>query len=327
MKVKNKIFSILILIFSLLYFGVNNVYATNEKVYLGGMTAGFSLYTRGATVVGLCDVITIDGISSPSKKAGIIVGDIILSIDNNDVNSAKDIENIVKSNKEVKINVDRNGENFTFNLVPAKDVSGQFKLGVFIRDCINGIGTVTYIKNDKFASLGHPVINNEGALLKIISGKMFPCYITSVIKGERGKAGELRGVFDRSCEMAKIENNCENGVYGTVCKNNFATSNLKEIEIGSAKIGDATIYSTIDGDKICSYRISIIKVDVENKQNKNFVVKITDKKLIDKTGGIVQGMSGSPIVQDGKLVGAITHVFINDPSRGFGIDICNMINN
>ncbi len=327
MKIKNKIFSILILIFTLFCFGVNNVYATNEKVFLGGMTAGFSLYTRGATVVGLCDVITNDGISSPCKNAGIIVGDIILSIDNNEVNSAKDIEKVVKNDKEVKINVDRNGESRTFNLVPAKDVSGQFKLGVFIRDCINGIGTVTYIKNGKFASLGHPVINNEGNLLKIINGDMYPCYITSVVKGERGKAGELRGVFDRSCEIAKIENNCINGVYGSICKNNFITSNLKEIEIGSAKIGNATICSTIEGDKICCYNISIIKVDVDNKENKNFVVKITDKSLISKTGGIVQGMSGSPIVQDGKLVGAITHVFINDPSRGFGIDINNMLNN
>ncbi len=326
MKYRKGFFSVVVIILAICSFGVRNTYAFSEKVYLGGMTAGFSLYTKGATVIGLCDVITDDGISSPSKVAGIEVGDVILSIDGQKVNSAQDIEMVLKDKKEIEIKVEHNGEITEKMLVPAKDVNGKLKLGVFIRDCINGIGTVTYVKDGKFASLGHPVINDNGEILQIVKGSMFSCCITNVIKGERGKAGELRGVFDRTCEMAKIEKNCISGVYGSIVKNGFDTSKLKEVSVGEAKPGEASIFSTINGNEICEYSILIVKVDYENNENKNFVIKVADKKLIERTGGIVQGMSGSPIVQNGKLVGAVTHVFINDPTRGFGLSINKMIN-
>lgn len=325
MKFRKGFFSVVVIILAICSFGVRNSYAVSEKVYLGGMTAGFSLFTKGAAVIGLCDVITDDGINSPSKVAGIEVGDVILSIDGQEVNSAQDIEKVVK-NKELKIKIERNGEITEKMLVPAKDVNGKLKLGVFIRDCINGIGTVTYLKDGKIASLGHPVISDNGEILQIVKGSMFSCYITNVIKGERGKAGELRGVFDRTCEMAKIEKNCISGVYGSIVKDGFDTSSLKEVFVGEAKAGEASIFSTVNGNEICEYSILIVKVDSENGENKNFVIKVTDKKLIERTGGIVQGMSGSPIVQNGKLVGAVTHVFINDPTRGFGLSINKMIN-
>ena len=155
---------------------------------------------------------------------------------------------------------------------------------------------------------------------------MFNCEITGFIKGERGRAGELRGTFDRRRKIASLDKNLNSGVYGDICDNENL-SNLREIELGNAKMGDASIYTTINGTCPKEYSISIIKVDTISRDTKNFVIRITDQRLLELTGGIVQGMSGSPIVQNGKLVGAVTHVFINDPTRGFGISIDNMINN
>ncbi len=323
---KRKFSFVLLIVAVISLFSVNSykVYANNEEFYLGGMPAGFSLFTRGATVVGLCDVITEDGLVSPAKKSNILVGDVILYIDEYEINNAKDIEKSLIIGGVKILTINRNDELIVEKVSVAKDLSGHNKLGVFVRDDVSGIGTITYIKGNKFASLGHPVLDDNGKLLNITGGNLYNCNITGVVKGERGKAGELRGVFLRSNPVAKIEKNAYTGVFGEI--NEFDKSNLKKIEIGQAKMGGAKIYSTINGKTPKEYDISIVKVD-ENADTKNFVVKINDENLISLTGGIVQGMSGSPIVQDGKLVGAITHVFINDPTRGFGISIENMINN
>ena len=169
------------------------------------------------------------------------------------------------------------------------------------------------------------MVNNEYNEIDIFGGELYNCSITGCVKGERGKAGELRGVFVKNDPIGVIDKNLISGVYGQLSED-FDKTNLTQIEIGKASIGDACIYSTIDNNEPKRYSISIIKVD-DFQDNKNFVIKVTDKDLLETTGGIVQGMSGSPIVQNGKLVGAVTHVFINDPTRGFGINIFNMINN
>ncbi len=316
---------VLLAIISIFNIKVFTTKASVDEVYLGGMPAGFSIYTRGATVVGLCDVITENGLVSPAKDCEINVGDIILYIDEFEINNALDIEKALKSEGKKFVTINRAGELIVENITPAKDLSGHNKLGVFVRDEVSGIGTITYIKGNKFASLGHPVLSDDGKNLNITGGNLFSCNITGYVKGERGKAGELRGVFLRNNSIAKIEKNLDVGVYGTL-DDKFDKTSLRKIEIGNAKMGDAIIYSTIDGSEPKEYSISIIKVDKE-LSTKNFVVKITDKQLISETGGIVQGMSGSPIVQDGKLVGAITHVFINDSTRGFGVAIENMLVN
>ena len=299
--------------------------SADNKIYLGGMTAGFSLKTRGANVVGICDVVTKDGVSSPAKDADIKVNDVILNIDGKEVNNALDVENNIKNKNEVLITIDRDGDLEEKKLIPAKDISGNNKIGVFIREDVSGIGTITFIKGGRFASLGHPVITENGKTLNIIGGKLFNCNVTGCVKGKRGKAGELKGVYLKNNPIATVEKNLNCGVYGTISKD-FNYENLIEISEGEAHVGEAKIYSTICGDKPCFYQISIVKVDDLGK-SKNFVIKVTDENLIEKTGGIVQGMSGSPIIQNGKLVGAVTHVFINDPTRGFGISIDNMLNN
>ena len=200
-----------------------------------------------------------------------------------------------------------------------------YKLGILIRDGVSGIGTITFIKENRIAALGHPILNDNNSLVEIIGGNVYTCNITGCVKGERGKAGELKGNFIRISPFACIEKNLLCGVYGCL-NDNFDYKTLKKVKIGEAVPGEASIYSTTTGNLPKEYSISIIKVD-NNEDYKNFVIKVTDKELLNTTGGIVQGMSGSPIVQNGKLVGAVTHVFLNDPTRGFGIKIDKMINN
>ena len=319
------VFMSIIFCFSIFVYNSYLVTADNEKIYLGGIPAGFSIQTRGAHIVGLCDVVTKNGVESPSKDAEFQVGDVIIAIDGVQTNSALDIENNVKGKNNIIVQLKRSETEIVKNVKTAKDISGSEKLGVFIKDDVSGIGTITFIRGNRFASLGHPIVDADGRTLNILGGNLYSCDITGCVKGERGNAGELRGVFIRNNTIATIEKNTNFGVYGTI-NEHFNFSNLKEIDVGNAVVGDATAYSTISGSEPTAFSISIIKIDNTNN-DKNFVIKITDKKLIDATNGIVQGMSGSPIVQNGKLVGAITHVFINDPTRGFGLSINNMINN
>ncbi len=315
---------VFVLLASIGFYG--KAYAENEKIYLGGYPAGFTLYERGAYVLGVCDVVTDNGTISPCKSVGITAGDIILYIDNRETNSAEDIEKFVTDELVKIITIKRGEENISLTVTPAKDINGKYRLGVFVRDAVNGIGTITYIKGKDFASLGHPVIDEFGNNLIIRGGSLCSCCITGVVRGERGKAGELRGAFLKKNRVGTIEKNITQGVYGTLEDYAIIDYKDKEIELGQAKPGDATIRTTIEGDFPKEYKISIIKVDGKS-DSRNFVIRITDRKLLEETGGIVQGMSGSPIVQNGKLVGAVTHVFINDPTRGFGISIENMVNN
>ncbi len=326
MKKKIKVLTFLLSLLLVLSFSFTNiVYANANEIYLGGFPAGFSLSTNGAYVAGLCDVVTPMGIVSPSKEADIKVGDLVMNIDGNKINDANDIEDSIKNKDEICLQLKRCNDIIIKTVKPAKDIAGNFKLGLFVRKDVCGIGTVTFIKDGRIASLGHPVIGDNGEILEINSGSVFECNVTGYVKGERGRAGELRGVFLKTNSVATIDKNLISGVYGQL-NDNYNLKSLQKIEVGTAKPGDAKIYTTIDGNKPSEYSISIVKVD-NLGEYKNYVIKINDKNLLDNTGGIVQGMSGSPIVQNGKLVGAVTHVFLNDPTRGFGISIDNMINN
>lgn len=323
MKRKIKFLSILFVLILSLTFNTKIVYA-DEIIYLGGIPVGLSLNTRGAEIVSVCDVITEKGLVSPAKEIGLQNGDILLKINQNDINNADDIKKNLDG-REVVLEYKRVGQKMLKTISPAKDINGNYKLGVLVKDNVSGIGTITYIKGDKFASLGHPVVDTDGNLVEICGGNLYNCTLSSCIKGERGKAGELRGSFEKIKSIGNIDKNHITGVYGTINKN-FNKNCLTETSIDTASMGDAFIYTTIDNSMPKMYKISIIKID-DNSQTKNFVIKINDKELLEKTGGIVQGMSGSPIIQNNKLVGAVTHVFINDPTRGFGIDIKNMLNN
>ncbi len=330
MLVKNKKFGLLIIILSLvmLFSSSNTIFALakEEKVYLGGFPLGFDISSDGVLVVGLSEVICENGITLPAKDAGIKCGDYILSLNGMKINSAQDIDEVLKNCEEEFIIVEllSNGQKCIKNIFPQKDISGSYKLGLLVRDYISGLGTVTFItQNGKFCSLGHPILDEQGKLLKINDGLAYKCDISGIVKGERGKAGELKGNVLRNEVLGKVVKNSNVGLFGVIENKNFIKSN-KTICIGEAKPGNAEIYTTVFGKQPKKYSISIIKVDENDKMNKNIVIKVIDENLIDNANGIVQGMSGSPIIQEGKLVGAVTHVFLNDSTKGFGICVSKL---
>lgn len=306
--------------------------AESGELYLGGFPAGFALDTTRVEVVGLCDVLTKNGMCSPAREAGVRCGDIIDKINGEEVRQTSDINLIISRDyKKYEIEVIRDGSCQKMDISPVTEVaSGGKRLGVLVKDSVSGIGTVTYIDkyNNKFASLGHPITDPDSNLIEINGGTVFGSLIYDVKKGVRGVPGELKGAFESGSIIGSAKLNCPCGVFGELA-NDYNVSGLVKVSTASldkAEIGTAYIYSTVYGNTSEKYKISIVKVDKDNKDNRNFVIKIEDKALLEKTGGIVQGMSGSPIVQNGKLIGAVTHVFINDPTRGYGIGIDNMLN-
>ncbi len=308
--------------------------ATEERYYVGGMTAGFLLNAGGAQVIGLNDVVAEDGVYRPAEAAGICAGDLICAVNSLKIQSCEELNFALEKGKGNKaaLTVKRNGEEEQVELTPVKEKkSGKYKIGVLIRDTLSGIGTVTYVAQDslRFGALGHAVCDEQKEGLSISDARVYSCSVIGVNRGGRGKAGELRGLFLNDKRIAKAEKVCSEGLYGTYLRSPTVESRplLPVGAISEATIGKAEIYSTVDGVTPQKYEIAIAKVDAAQRENKNFVVKVTDERLIALTGGIVQGMSGSPIVQNGKLIGAITHVFLNDPTRGYGISIEKMICN
>lgn len=301
------------------------------EVYVGGMTAGFTLSTGGAQVIGVCEVMTESGAVSPAAQAGIRAGDIICKVAGVEVESVGGLNEVLGKNKEntTDFTVKRGEEELSFRFHPVRDkVTDRYKIGVLVRDSISGIGTVTYINKEsgRFGALGHSVVGEDKKEMKIGGGKVYGCSIVGVAKGVRGRAGELRGMFLNDVRLGRAEKLCSCGIYGTI-EGGYDTSALSVVNANSddAKPGKAYIYSTINGICPKKYDVEVVKVDKHNRSNKNYVIKIVDEDLISETGGIVQGMSGSPIVQEGKMIGAITHVFLNDPTRGYGIDIKKML--
>ncbi len=289
--------------------------AAGGKYYLGGMTAGFMLGAGGAEIIELSEVNAEDGIHRPAADAGLKAGDCICAADGVRIKSIKDLNEALArcGGKEVTFTVKRGGECAEVPVLPAKEKkSGKYKIGVLIRDTLSGIGTVTFIEKEtgRFGALGHKVSDEGNNLLEISDSKVYLCSIVGVNKGTRGKAGELRGLFLNDKAIARAEKVCSTGLYGTFENYDYSRCTLVDIApLAEATIGKAVIYSTVDGTCPQPYEIAIAKVDEGNKENKNFVIKVTDEKLIEETGGIVQGMSGSPIVQNGKLIGAVTHVY------------------
>ena len=302
----------------------------NDEVYLGGFAAGFMLNTQAVEIIGVCDVLSDEGLSCPARESGLKSGDIINKVNEIEVTSAEQLNKLLNEDfANYKLTVLRDGNQQIIDIKPVKDKSsGKKRFGLLVKDSLNGIGTVTYIdkNNNTFASLGHPVTDNNGNLIKINGGTIYSCIIYDVKKGLRGNPGELKGVFENNNMLGNVQVNCASGIYGNISQEYDVKglTKIKKGKIEDACIGKAKIYTSLSDKSVGEYDISIVKVDAGNKDNRNFVIKIDDSRLIEKTGGIVQGMSGSPIVQNGKLIGAVTHVFVNDPTRGYGISIENM---
>lgn len=313
----------------------NAVNVSNSKskhVVLGGQTFGIKLFTDGVMIIKTEDVKTQNSVYSPSKNAGLRVNDVITHINDKKVFSNEQLGEAVKScmGNAVKLKVKRENETFDTSITPIKDAGGVYRIGIWVRDSSAGIGTVTFYDTDNgyFATLGHGICDSDtDKLLPLSHGEAVKANITSVTKSAKGTPGGLNGYFIDE-EIGKIICNSNCGMFGEIENpQNLKNRNLIELAKGNeVKTGDAYIYSTVDEGGVKKYSVRIEAVSSYNCKSttKNMIVRITDKSLLEKTGGIVQGMSGSPIVQNGKLIGAVTHVFLNKPDTGYGIFAENM---
>lgn len=293
-----------------------------------GTTFGIKIYTEGVLVVGFSDIDTDSEDKNPARTAGLKEGDFIVSLNGINVYTNEDVSNIIKnSNGELIIaRIISNNKSKVINFYPVKSKSsGIYRAGIWVKDSSAGIGTLTFYspKYNVVAGLGHGICESEtGTLLTLNSGEFVSADIVSVNKGEKGKAGELCGAFTGK-RIAKFLKNSDNGVYGMVtCDISLDTLfpvALKQ-EVRNAS---GYILTTID-DNPPQYYSCDIKIRSQG-QTQNLLVEVTDERLLNATGGIVQGMSGSPLIQNGKLIGAVTHVLVNDPTRGYGIFIENML--
>ncbi len=311
---------------------LKNVTATvydQQLVYPGGMPFGVKLHTQGVIVVGVSNES-----SSPAYNAGIRVKDIITAINGKPVNTIEEVTAAVEASggKPLDFTVTRGDSVYTFRVTPIFDkTENKYKAGVWIRDSTAGIGTITYIipKTLQFGGLGHGICDvDTGDLMPLLTGSVSDVTINGITRGRIGLPGELKGYFGVE-RMGSLLANTNAGVYGVLSSiPEGAMSEPVPIALRSeVKEGDVVIYSTLDGNQIGQYAAKISNISRSEGESKSFVVTITDPKLLELTGGIVQGMSGSPIIQDGKLIGAVTHVMINDPTKGYGIFIESMIAN
>lgn len=305
-----------------------------KKVVPCGIPFGVKIFTDGVLVIGTTDVCTDNELKNPAKIAGIKKGDVIISINNEKVNTNEDVSRIIEESKgnDVDMCLRRNNVKISTKLEPVKSKNdGVYKAGLWIRDSSAGIGTMTFYDKDTemFAGLGHGICDvDTGNLLPLLKGDIVRANIDGVVKGARGVPGELKGYFTDYTSIGSLSSNIESGVYGnlTCCpsQNEEVVLAMKQ----QVRRGNAKILTTICGEQPQYYEIRIDSVNYnERVPTKNMIITITDPELLKKTGGIVQGMSGSPIIQNGMLVGAVTHVFINEPTRGYGIFAENMIKN
>ena len=299
-----------------------------KQVYVGGMNFGASMATDGVLVVGVGENGK-DGKDSPAFQAGIRRGDVILRINGKKTATVTDVTNYLKSadGTPLKITCLRKNAEKTFTVQPKKDADGSCKIGVWLKDSSAGIGTVTFIDPETlaFGGLGHGISDPSGGnLLPLLRGSVTDAVITGIQKGERGAPGEMKGYLSNG-KTGTLLKNCKTGVYGVFAALPEGCRRVTVARAGEICVGDASILTTLDGAKPEEYTIRITELHTENSESKSFSVEVTDARLLGKTGGIIQGMSGSPILQNGKLVGAVTHVLVKDPTRGYGILIENML--
>ena len=305
----------------------------NLKVYAGGMPFGVKFLTEGVIIVGFHAVTNKSGSVTPAESAGLRLNDVILQVNGVSVSGGAELSRLVEESggKTLDLLYSRSGVKHKTRLTPAYfEAEGRYSTGIYVRDSGAGIGTVTFIlpKTKAFAGLGHGICDGEtGALIPMQRGSVVDVTISGVVRGLAGSPGEVKGRFS-SGKTGTLLGNTECGVYGVLADLPSATAK-KTIPIGlrdEVRAGKATILCTTEGCTPKSYDVEISQIDLHATGNKCFTVKITDKDLISQTGGIIQGFSGSPIIQNGKLVGAVTHVLINDPTMGYGIFIENMLN-
>ena len=303
----------------------------NEKLIPSGESVGVRIDTQGVMVLGIGSVIGDDGKEYEIAKDILKPGDMILKVNDIPIDSKETLIKCIESYDNLNMEIKRNNNIQNVNINCIKGQDGKNKIGVWVRDSTQGIGTLTYInpKEKTFGALGHGIVDvDTKEIMEVQDGKIMKSEIVDVKKGEKGKPGELIGNIQKNEEIGKIQNNTNLGIYGKIEDDKYINEK-NAIPIGlkdSVEIGKASILCNINGTEAKEYDIEIESINKYNIDNsKSMVIKITDEELLNKTNGIIQGMSGSPIIQNGKIIGAVTHVFVNDPSKGYGIFIENML--
>ena len=299
-----------------------------EEVYLGGTALGFSITTKGLLVVGTNTISSKNGDLSPTLETQIQKGDFLTHIDGIEITEINDVTELLNTNQtSFNLTLSRDGIPYNCTVYPEKDLaSGDKKLGLWVKNDANGIGTLTFIRqsDNRFGALGHAITDYEtGTQIPVQAGSIYKCNQVGISKAEKNNPGELRCVFLQGLnQKGTIDKNSKFGVFGQVDELSSVVDFNRTAQIGSrlgVKVGKASIISNVSGVRE-EYSIEIIKTSYQpESDDKSFVFRITDSRLLKLTGGILQGMSGSPILQNGKLIGAITHVFVSDPTKGYGI--------
>lgn len=301
-----------------------SILAYSEYIIAGGENVGIEINWEGVMVVGLYE---IDG-KYKASEAGIKVGDIITSINNQNISNIDEMTNIISESKDkIEIGFIRNNKLDHTTLELTKDKNNVYKTGLYVKDQIKGIGTLTYIDpNTKlFGALGHEIIEKTtGKILEVKDGKLYNSEVTNIEPSRDGNPGEKNAVFKETA-IGNIKENTNKGIFGTY-QEKIPEKKIYKVALPSEiKIGEAKILTVLDKEEIKEYKINILKISETKEKTKNLLFEITDEELLEKTGGIIQGMSGSPIIQNEKIIGAVTHVVVDNPEKGYGIFITNML--
>lgn len=305
--------------------------AISGKVIPVGRAVGIKLFSDGVLVVGLSSVETAEGACYPGRDCGLKEGDVITHINGAEVDTIEEVQSLVKEQEGETLTIQavRGQRQMQLTGAAVENEEGVYQLGVWLRDSMAGIGTMTFYDPETgvFAALGHGINDVDTAMLMPLeSGSIMGASVSDVKKGANGEPGELHGEFDLTRDLGTLYANTSLGIFGRMDKG--------ELDLGQAmpvarkdqvKEGAATILSNVRGDRVEEFDVEIIHVSPDGDGTRNLMVRVADPDLLEITGGIVQGMSGSPILQDGRIVGAVTHVLVNDPTRGYGILIENML--
>ena len=326
MNKRHKLMTLVMLLLLYIMFPLN-VFAYSDYILAGGANIGIQINTEGVLVVGTYKI----GNDDPASDADLVVGDKIVAINDNQIASIEDMLDVLKkldNPTEIEISFIRNDKKKTTKLNLVVDSDNVYKTGLYVKDSVNGVGTLTFIDpNTKiYGALGHEIIEKTtGKKLEIKDGKIYSSSVTGINPSNNGNPGEKNARYDTNDVYGDIKENSTAGIFGTYTNEIPKSKLYKVADSSDIKLDAASILTVIEDENIEEFSINILKVNESDKITKNILFEVTDERLLNISGGIVQGMSGSPIVQGDKIIGAVTHVVVDDPTKGFGIFITNML--
>ena len=326
MEKKRKLTTIILLLLMNIMIPLN-VFAYSDYILAGGQNIGIQLNSNGILIVGTYEI----GSKDPAKEADLQTGDKITQINNQDVHSIEEMLEVignVENPTNIAITYLRGSSEIATTLELVKDENAVYKTGLYVKDSINGVGTLTFIDpNTKlYGALGHEIIEKTtGQRLEIKDGKIYRSTVTGITPSNEGNPGEKNARYDVNDVYGNIKENSSSGIFGTYTDTLPDTKLYKVANPNDIELGKASILTVIENVQIEEFEISILKVSKNNKETKNILFEVTDNRLLETSGGIVQGMSGSPIIQNDMIIGAVTHVVVDDCTKGYGIFITNML--